>query len=185
MQVNFQSASYAQNQPSFGMAKLTRRGEEVAKRFIGELPQYAKQEVYVKKNVLKGIIKESQKSGLDPRRISCFFSYGSTQFGDKNAQFVQKQLLPRTGTSTIKSFLAADHRQAVAMLENPKAPANALTESGTVLVDSIKEVFDRNINNPQLSSKKGKKVLDIIKNYLSPEEFAERLAVLSDKLFSK
>lgn len=40
MQVSFQPAVKTQNQPSFGMAKLTKKGQAAAKHFVGKLPQF-------------------------------------------------------------------------------------------------------------------------------------------------
>ena len=185
MQVSFQS-SKVQSQPSFGMAQLTKKGQIAAKRFVAELPQFADQDVYVRKNMLKKLL--SPKNGqVAPQTITDFFTYGDTQFTDKNAQFIKKQILPITGQARIKSFLQQEHTKAANILQenNDKVYSTTTTESGMALIEGIIGLFDKNINNPEVSGKKGAKMLDLIKQYLGTEEHVQRAAVITDRMYSK
>ena len=186
MQVSFQPAVKTQNQPSFGMAKLTKKGQAAAKHFVGKLPQFVDDSVYTRKNLLKRILK-GKTGEVTPQKIADFFEYSDTQFADKNAQFIKKQILPLTGRAKIKSFLADEHLKAVKVLRenNQKVSSADTTEAGMALIDSIRNAFDLNINNPQVSAKKGKQMLDLIKDFLGTEEHIQRAAVVSDKLYAK
>lgn len=185
MQVSFQS-SKVQSQPSFGMAQLTKKGQIAAKRFVTELPQFADQEVYVRKNILKKLLSPKNEQ-LTPQAITDFFAYGDTQFTDKNAQFVKKQILPITGQTRIRNFLQQEHAKAANILQenNGKVYSTTTTENGMALIEGIKDLFDKNINNPEVSSKKGAKMLDLIKQYLGTEEHIQRAAVVTDRMYSK
>lgn len=165
MQVNSIS-NYSYNQPSFGMAKLTAKGREVAGEFLEAIPEFMSSKAYTKKNLLKSTLKAKSVS---PKALEKLFSFADTPFADKNAQFVKKQILPPTGYRTIKKYLA-------------KSPDSPVSQT---LTTSLQKVFDDNISNPQVTSKQGKKILDLIKDLMPTEELTKRLAVISDRIFSK
>ena len=173
------------SQPNFGMAKLTKKGECAAKRFVTkELQVFFDQAPYCKKNMLKNVLKYDVKS----QELNDLFEYGVTNFADKNAQFVKKQLMPKTGRWKIKSYLAKEHQIAAEQFakENEKAAhVTLLTEEGDCLVKNILNVFDSNINNPLVTRKQGLKMLDTIKQYLSSSDHMSRAAIMTDKIYSK
>ncbi len=168
---------------SFGMAKLTRKGNEIVRQLVSQdIPVYASLKPYTTKNMLKKII----KAGCNVDRLNEFMKNGTTCFQDKNAQFVNKQLMPITGRMSIIKFLAKDHNDAVRTLDIAPVADNIppLTAKGRALVDAILDVFDKNLSNPSISRKKGIKVLDLIKPYINSKDHINRMAILSDKLYS-
>ena len=183
MQVQFNTNSTSQ--PNFGMAKLTKKGECAVKRFItSELPEFFDQAPYQKKNMLKGAL----RCDATMQELDDLFEYGVTNFADKNAQFVKKQLMPKTGRWKIKSFLANQHQIAAEQFakDNQKAAhVTLLTEEGDCLVKNILNVFDTNINNPMVSKKQGLKMLDVIKQYLPSSDHMSRSAIMTDKIYAK
>ena len=183
MQVNFQTSKVPQT--TFGMARLTQKGENAAKRFITKnLTDFTDQAPYTTKNILKKMLSANTSTNI----IEDFFSYSTTTFGDKNAQFIKKQLTPLSARRKIKSFLEREHSIAAQkFLQENKKPASStlLTDKGNVLVNSILETFDTNLNNEYVSRSSGKKMLDTIKKYITTEEHVPRTAIMTDKLYTK
>ena len=175
------------NQPSFGMAKLTSKGRVAAKAFVSELPKFYDATVYQKKNILGKLLSEVSKGSAEPGAIDAFFKQAQTPYATLNQQFVDKQILTLRGKRAIKKFLGNDHaRAAKALADNQeKVYESSLTTKGGELVDSIISVFDRNINNPEISAKKGKGMLDLVKRYIAVEDLTKRTAVVSEKILSK
>ncbi len=185
MQVKLEQTKNLKTQTSFGMAQLTKRGQCAARKFIAELPEFADQRVYTKKNILRALL-SNKKKPVSADEITDFFTLGDTQFTDKNAQFIKKQILTLTGQSRIKKFLKDEHIKASKVIpSNRQNCANSTTERGMALIEGIKGIFDKNINNPDVSSKKGAKILDLIRDYLGIEEHTQRAAVVKDRLYSK
>ena len=183
MQVNFQTSKVPQT--SFGMARLTQKGELAAKRFITKnLTSFASQAPYNQKNILLSILNENTKV----KDIENFFTFAMTPFGDKNATFIKKQLMPLSARNRIKKFLTQDHNAAAQkFLQENRKPASStlLGEKGEALINSILDTFDTNINNEYVSRKNGKKMLDTIKRYLTTEEHVPRTAIMTDKIYTK
>lgn len=168
------------NNPSFGMAQLTKKGEAIAKHIVHDkFINFVNQAPYSKANLLA----ESLQPDFDPHFINRICNSGTTRFADKNAQFVDKQLLTLKSRFKIKSFLRAEHSKAISTAQSGEL--TKLTENGQALVDSILRVFDSNISNPNISRKKCLKLLDIIKGYIPTEEHLKRVALLVDKFYVK
>lgn len=184
MRIQAQTGVNINKQPSFGMAKLTQKGEELAKRYISQdLQQFISQKPYQKRNMLAKLLRRNPNTDT----IQNLFSYGMTEFGDKNVQFVNMQLTPLTGRLRIKSYLSKESKKALngAFTQGNGTTIDTLTEEGKSLVNSILALFDANIANPQMSKKKGLRVLDMIKNYMDSDQHIKRAAILSDKIYSK
>lgn len=172
-----------QAHPSFGMAKLTQKGRKMAQTHIGDkFKTFAKQTPYTKRNVLKKMLTEGQEWPA----ISDFFKYGCTCFEDKNAQFIKKQILPITGRRTISRLLKEDSAQAAKSLGTNVSNTEALplSNGGKLFVEALLDVFDTNIGNTKVPKKNGLKFLDLIKQYITPEQHISRAAILSDKMYS-
>lgn len=184
MQVQLNSNSNLYSQPSFGMAKLTAKGKMLAKDYLqGNLKMFPKQNAYVDRNMLKQLLQGEVSSSS----IQKFMQHGLTDFDDKNASFINKQILTHSGKRAIRRFLEDDKQKALnptGYIEKNVSPVN-LTDKGGVLVDSILDVFDANIANPKLSRRKGIKMLDLIKQYLTTDEHSVRRIILSDDIYSK
>lgn len=179
MQVNLQTQCRRCAQPSFGMAKLTQRGLDAAKDFISDLPTYSNDKLYSKPRVLKSFLKGKQ-GVITPDSIKEIFSHGQTSFADKNAEFVNKQIMSLTSRKTINKFLKSEGRNI-----GDSGNLDMMSENGKALVGSIMDLFDKNVANKRVSRTKGVAMLDLIKKYIDPEAHSKRAALVMDKLYSK
>lgn len=168
MQVNFNTN--LNSRPSFGMAKLTDKGKKVVESVMGSVPKLGSDFVYTEKNILPNMLKK--KEFVPPEKISGFFKLGLTNSSFLNKKFAQNQLLTSQSQRAIKSFLKKQDKIGDSLTAN-------------ALVDSVVQFFDKNISNEMISAKDNKKILDTVKEYVEPEKLYERLAIVSDKIFSK
>lgn len=182
MQIN-----YTSNQPNFGMARLTAQGKTAARAFVDNLPIYTDARVYKKKNIFEKLLNSVSKGNAQGSNIDEFLRQGQTTYATLNRQFVDKQLLTLRGKSSIKRFLKADHKNLAKNIteQSQTLPENALSETGEMLVKSLLEVFDSNISNPEISARKCKGILNMIKKYLPFDDFAKRSAVVSERFLSR
>lgn len=181
MNINTINSNY-RNSQSFGMAKLTAKGMELADNVLGSVTKYNDSKVYQKKNMLKKLInKVSKDSNLDAAsEFSTFFANGKTEYALNNQLFVKKQILPITGQMKIKSFLEADSTKA-----KKTDASKQLTATGEALTGQLLDIFDKNVANERISSKKGRKILDLVKPYVDSQEVSKRIGIVSDKFFAK
>lgn len=175
------------NQPNFGMARLTSQGKTAARAFVDNLPIYTDARAYKKKNMLKKLLNSVSKGNAQSSNIDEFLKQGQTTYATLNRQFVDKQLLTLRGKSSIKRFLNADHKNLAKNIteQSQTLPENALSETGERLVKSLLEIFDSNISNPEISAKKCRGILNMIKKYLPFDDFAKRSAVVSERFLSR
>ena len=171
MRINFNS--YRPQNQSFGMAKLTERGQQAISPWcVSENIVYENDMPYTKKDLLA---KTLNKKGVTIDHIEDFMSKGATTSFLKNKLFIEKQLLTSSGQKTIKTYLKNQAKL---------SKTGEMTQKGQVLVDNVIKVFDVNLPNPLLSAKDGKAMLDMVKKYADPVEISKRLSVVSDKIFS-
>ena len=174
--------SSSRNSQTFGMAKLTNKGVALANDVLGSVTKYADSKVYQKKNMLKKLLNKINKDpNLNPAsELSDFFANGKTEYALNNQLFIKKQILPIFSQMKIKSFLKAD--SAVAKKSHS---SELLTEKGKALTGEMLDMFDQNIANERVSSKKGRKILDLVKPYVDSQEISKRVGIISDKYFAK
>lgn len=175
MQINSLSSTNNYSRPSFGMAKLTQRGQDVARRFISDIPEFVDTKCYKKPRILNSLLKKYAK-GADVR-LDRFFRAGTTPYASNNKKFIDKQITGFRSKWAIKSFLKKN--------SSVSDDTVTLNEKGENLVDQLLRLFDVNISNPEVSSKQGKKILDLIEPYLSTDELVDRSTVVTNKAFSK
>ena len=182
MQIN-----HTNKQQNFGMARLTSQGKAAARAFIEQLPQYTDARVYKKKNMFGKLLYSVSKGSAQSSSIDEFLKQGQTTYATLNRQFVDKQLLTLRGKSSIKRFLNADHKNLARNIteQSQALPENALSETGLKLVKSLLDIFDSNISNPEISARKCRGILNMIKKYLPFDDFAKRSAVVSERFLSK
>lgn len=183
MEVRFNTNNYAQ--PSFGMAKLTKKGAEVAKQFLGDIPKLADGGALTVKNMTPDVIRAAKNSKASEASeiVGDFFERGTSNFGIDNAAFVKKQILPAKSYHTLKSFLKAQCKEAT-----PKKGGMDTTKQtalGKQVVGNLVEIFDKNIANDNLSRKQCQKVLKLAEPYMEASDVAPRIAVTSSKLYAK
>lgn len=177
MQVN--SVNYNSN-PSFGMAKLTKRGAEFVRANIGELNKFVDPTPYKTRNLLPKILNDVKAEKLGGKDISAFFDAANTAFQDANAKFVKNQVTTMSAGYAIDSFIkkGTPIDKKTGKLETAKATENVKT-----LVGELKKLFDINVSNPDVSAKDGKKILNHIQGFLSNEEIASRHSAITNKTF--
>lgn len=183
MEVRFNTNSYAK--VSFGMAKLTPRGEKAVKEYQGELQATTKGGPYSTKNMTAEVLQEAidAKEKDAGEIIDRFFKYGAGDFDADNATFAEMQILSTKSYHTLKTFLKDQHKDAVK--RNSKAGETALTPIGTKVVENLVMIFDKNISNRHLSRKQCKDILSLAEPYMEPSKVAPRSLVVSGKLYSK
>jgi len=175
MQINSLSSNANYSRPSFGMAKLTQRGEAAARRFISDFPEFIDTRSYKKTNMLKSLLKKYTKGAdIDLGR---FFEAGTTVYPNNNEKFIKKQIIGMRSRGTIKKFLKRN--------STISDDAVTLNEKGTNLVSQLLNLFDKNISNPEVSSKQGRKILELIEPYLTTDELADRSTIVTNRAFSR
>lgn len=177
MRVNSLSGSncnYSSKSPSFGMAKLTQKGTEAVTNLLGTLPQYVDTTCYSKKGLLKGLIKKSKKVDVN---FTEFFRAGNTEFPYNNKLFAKKQILPMRSMHAIKRFLKKQ--------SGSEGGFDSMSDKGKELVIELINLFDKNLSNPELSSKEGRKILNLVEPYIQTDEFAARSAIVSSRKLAK
>ena len=179
------SFSY-KNNTSFGMAKLTTKGQELAKQVLNvDFIDFAKlQQPYTKKGMLEDLISKREH---DPDKIKKLFKFATTEFEDKNAEFIRMQILPFNTRRKIKQYLAKDHAQCAAMtgFNTDKNQCLCLTEFGTAIVENLLNVFDVNVSNRLVSKNDGIKILDLLRDYIHVDTLLKRTGILTDKAYTK
>ena len=183
MEVRFNTNS--QVKPSFGMAKLTKQGAEVAKQFLGELPELAKGGALSVKNMTPKILEAAgEAKGAEAARIAGdFFEKGASKFEIDNATFVKKQILPIRSHHSIKNFLKSQCKEANA--KKGGMDVSKQTALGKEVIGKLVEIFDKNIASEELSRRQCQKVLKLAEPYMEASEVAPRVTVVSGKLYSK
>lgn len=157
-------------QPSFGMARLTKKGRTLVNQTYGNIPHFI-DKTFSKKNELARLLKSNPEQG----KISDFFKGGISDYALINSKFYKSQIGTISGKHQIKKFLK---------IKSSKNPQN-LADTGLELKDQLLAFFDKNISNEQISAKQGKKILTLIEPYVKIDEFAKRNTIVTDKLFSK
>lgn len=160
---------------SFGMAKLTTKGEEAARTFVSTLPDFIDTTCY-HKNVLKPLLKKG--SATLETDIVELFQAGNTNYPFNNSLFINKQIFGFRAKSVINKFLK---RETTGVVDG----VSTLSPKGQTLVDELLRLFDANISNPEVKSSKGKKILDIVAPYVPTDVLVPRSSVVTNKLFTK
>lgn len=176
MRVNsFSNSNSYSASPSFGMAKLTQKGTEAATNLLGSLPHYVDTACYSKKGLLSKLIRQAKKGDVD---FVEFFRAGVTDFPYNNKLFAKKQILPFFSKRAIKGFLKKQSGSA-------DGGFDSLSDKGQQLVVELANFFDKNLSNPEISSKDGKKILNLIEPYIPTDQFAPRSAIVTSKKLAK
>ena len=173
MQINTVK-NFKNNQPNFGMAKLTAKGRKLVQQTYGTIPYFADKN-FSKKNSLSRLLKSNVLTG----DIERFFDGGLSDYALVNKKFYQTQLSTLSGRYQIKKFLKAN----IDTQAGSGGLVKTLNKIGNELKEQIIVFFDKNVNNELISARQGKKLLSLIEPYMQVDEFAKRNAILSDRVF--
>ena len=163
------------NQPKFGMAKLTQKGQQLVSQTYGQVPQFI-DKTFSKKNQLSKLLASKPQAG----DITAFFSGGLSDYAIVNSRFYKSQIGTFLGRHQIKKFLNANVDEAAQTGTN-----KVLNPIGEELKTQLIKFFDKNISNEGISAKQGKKVLSLVEPYMEVGHYATRNSIISDKIFSK
>lgn len=160
---------------SFGMAKLTTKGEEAARTFVDALPDFLDTRCY-HKNLLKPLLKKGSAT-LETDLVE-LFQAGNTVYPFNNKLFIKKQISGFGAKGAIAKFLK---RETTGTTDG----VPTLSTKGQTLIDELLRLFDTNVSNPEVSSAQGKKILNIVSPYVPTDVLIPRSSVVSNKIFSK
>ncbi len=139
--------------PSFGFAKLNNKGRESAQGFGLPSNNFLNNDLFQKQGLFKKSALESElESGKKFTQIC--EKYGCGQYGGANASFIESQILSRKGANVIK-----------------KIPTDELQKGFLAL-------YSANYDNPQLSRKTTRELLEKIKDFIPSEEYVKNVGLL-------
>ena len=139
--------------PSFGFARLNNKGRETAQVFGLPSNNFLNDDLFQRQGLFKKSALESAlESGKKFTQICD--EYGCGQLGGANASFIEAQILSRKGANALK-----------------RIPADELQKGFLAL-------YTANYDNPQLSKKTTRELLEKIKDYMAPEEYVKNVGLL-------
>ena len=142
--------------PSFGLAKLSKEGANAAAAFGYPANNFLNDDLFCKQ---KGRTKNTplaQAIGAGVTLEQLARDYGCTNVPSANAEFIKNCVLSKKGQKTIKNLTPADRTAALLTL------------------------WDKNYDNPELSAKDTKALLELIKDDIEPHLYIQSKGMLED-----
>lgn len=139
--------------PSFGLAKLNTLGRTTADSFGYQNNQFLNSDMFKK----QGIFQKSQLTQAlaeDADFVQLCTTYGCSNNAKTNAEFIQNQILSSKSDSAMK-----------------KVDSEELNEG-------LLKLYWHNYDNPQLSLKSTKELLEKAKSAIAPEEYVKNVGLL-------
>lgn len=153
MPCNTKSISPRQASPSFGFAKLNDVGRRSADEFGYQHNDFLNNRLFVKQKLFrKAAIAEELKSGKTLMQIC--EQYGCTNNPSANAAFIESQILSSKGVSALRTVEEAE------------------------AADALIRLYDFNYDNPQLSLKSTKALLERISENIQPSDYIKHRGLL-------
>ncbi len=139
--------------PSFGFARLNDKGRATAQVFGLPSNLFLNDDLFRKQGLFeKPAIASELSSGK--KFLQICEEYGCSPQGSSNVSFITSQILSKKGGRVIK-----------------KIPADELQKGFVAL-------YNANYDNPQLSNKTTRELLEKIKDYMAPEEYVKQVGLL-------
>ena len=139
--------------PSFGFAKLNGKGRETAQVFGLPSNDFLNDDMFQKQGLFKkSALARELTSGSKFSQIC--EDYGCSELGSSNASFIKTQILSKKGKNALKNV-----------------PADELQKGFIAL-------YTANYDNPQLSNRTTRELLEIIKDYMAAEEYVKHVGLL-------
>lgn len=139
--------------PSFGLAKLNKTGEQTAEAFGFQRNDFLNDKLYEKQGLFKkAAISVELEKGKD--FVDICSEYGCSSLAGANASFIQNQILSKKGISAVK-----------------KIDKDAVTEG-------LMKLYENNYDNPALSLKDTKALLEKVKESMAPGAYIQNIGLL-------
>lgn len=149
----FASKGIAKNAPSFGLARLNAHGKNAADKFNYAQNEFNDPRMFKKQGMfVKSALANQIQKGAD--FLTLCKEYGCTNNGKANAEFIKSQILTGKSDKAIQSL----HEEA--------------------RTEGLITLFKSNYDNPNLSLKETKKLLEIVKKEIGDEDYVKYTGLL-------
>ena len=141
------------NTQSFGMARLNQLGRETSDKFEFQRNTFLNGKMYEKQGLFEASLLSKKIENNEDFAKLCKI-YGCTKNAKDNADFIKNQVLVQKSFASIKKVEE----------EN--------------LAEGLLALYYSNFDNPELSVKQTRQLLEMASDYMSPEEYIKNVGLL-------
>lgn len=146
------AASYS---PSFGLAKLSEVGSQVAATFGHPSNSYVNGDLYKRQNLFDdSALANEIQSGQSFTKLCD--DYGCTKFAMANAAFINSQIIGKKSAKAL-NLVPSDELQ-----------------------KGLTKLYYANYDNPELSKRNTKALLKLLKSTMAPDEYVKNIGLLEE-----
>lgn len=143
--------------PSFGMARLNDLGRESADSFGYTQNEFLNADMFKKNGLFKKeslLSKELRKTGTTFQAVC--EEYGCSNNAKTNAEFIVNQILSPKSSKALSQLSDEDYSNGLMVL------------------------YQTNYDNPELSTKHTKELLDMLKDFMQVEDYIKNVGILAE-----
>lgn len=149
----FKATNATKANPSFGLAKLNETGARTADTFGFQRNEFLNDRLFEKQGLFKKAAISSELSA-GKNFVDICNEYGCSPMAGANAAFIQNQILSKKGNSATKGIDQA------------------------VITQGLMKLYENNYDNPELSLKDTKALLEKVKESMAPGAYIQNIGLL-------